>query len=330
MTRPRAAARAAAQPVALGLDAAERAAQLPAHPVEVVRERAELVAEAVVQRRLEVAERDRLGRERTAGAAAARSAARAASPTRTPITPAITPARSAWSLTMPIAVGDVGPRAERDERAAPCVAGAPTTNDPAVRRACAEVASPASARALHAPRARDARRPCARARAPSASKSSRSSCRCARASRRGRRAAPGVDVLRGRVRARRARALRAWPRNAFSERSENCDDDDRGRGRGHDGERGPEPPANADEAAGSCRNRRLPGDAGRAIRSIGRRSGSRCSSAQRVEVETPHPRAAVKRLAERLDGRRLESVEAVGKNLLLRSRAGSSCAATCA
>ena len=38
---------------------------------------------------------------------------------------------------------------------------------------------------------------------------------------------------------------------------------------------------------------------------------------ERVEVETPHPRAAVKGLAERLDGRRLEQVEAVGKNLLL-------------
>src|SRR5256885_11144243 len=39
---------------------------------------------------------------------------------------------------------------------------------------------------------------------------------------------------------------------------------------------------------------------------------------ERVEVETPHPRAAVKRLAERLDGRRLLGVEAAGKNLLLR------------
>ena len=38
---------------------------------------------------------------------------------------------------------------------------------------------------------------------------------------------------------------------------------------------------------------------------------------ERVEVETPHPRAAVKGLAERLDGRRLEQVDAVGKNLLL-------------
>jgi endonuclease-8 len=43
---------------------------------------------------------------------------------------------------------------------------------------------------------------------------------------------------------------------------------------------------------------------------------------QRVEVETPHPRAAVKQLAERLDGLRLESVEAVGKNLLLRFERG--------
>jgi endonuclease-8 len=43
---------------------------------------------------------------------------------------------------------------------------------------------------------------------------------------------------------------------------------------------------------------------------------------ERVEVETPHPRAAVKRIAERLDGRRLEAVEAVGKNLLLRFEGG--------
>src|SRR5438874_11775537 len=43
---------------------------------------------------------------------------------------------------------------------------------------------------------------------------------------------------------------------------------------------------------------------------------------QRVEVETPHPRAATKRLAERLDGKTLEGVEAVGKNLLLRFEGG--------
>jgi len=39
---------------------------------------------------------------------------------------------------------------------------------------------------------------------------------------------------------------------------------------------------------------------------------------ERVEVEAPHPRARVTRVAERLDGRKLLGVEAVGKNLLLR------------
>jgi endonuclease-8 len=43
---------------------------------------------------------------------------------------------------------------------------------------------------------------------------------------------------------------------------------------------------------------------------------------QKVDVETPHPRAAAKRLAERLDGLVLESVEATGKNLLLRFQGG--------
>ena len=43
---------------------------------------------------------------------------------------------------------------------------------------------------------------------------------------------------------------------------------------------------------------------------------------EQVEVETPHPRAAVKGLVARLDGRRLEHVEAVGKNLLLRFDGG--------
>jgi endonuclease VIII len=43
---------------------------------------------------------------------------------------------------------------------------------------------------------------------------------------------------------------------------------------------------------------------------------------QQLEVETPHPCAAVKQLAPRLDGRRLESVEAIGKNLLLRFEGG--------
>jgi endonuclease-8 len=43
---------------------------------------------------------------------------------------------------------------------------------------------------------------------------------------------------------------------------------------------------------------------------------------QELEVETPHPQAAVKQLAPLLDGRRLEGVEAVGKNLLLRFDGG--------
>src|SRR5207247_1819813 len=43
---------------------------------------------------------------------------------------------------------------------------------------------------------------------------------------------------------------------------------------------------------------------------------------QELEVETPHPRARVTRVAERLDGRKLLGVEAVGKNLLLRFEDG--------
>jgi endonuclease VIII len=38
---------------------------------------------------------------------------------------------------------------------------------------------------------------------------------------------------------------------------------------------------------------------------------------ERVEVETPNPRAQIGQIAERLDGRLLLSVEAIGKNLLL-------------
>src|SRR5919201_2200014 len=43
---------------------------------------------------------------------------------------------------------------------------------------------------------------------------------------------------------------------------------------------------------------------------------------ERVQVETPHPRAAATGVAPKLDGRRLESVEAQGKNLLLRFEGG--------
>ena len=43
---------------------------------------------------------------------------------------------------------------------------------------------------------------------------------------------------------------------------------------------------------------------------------------QRLEVEAPNPRAQVTGVAPRVDGRVLESVEAVGKNLLLRFEGG--------
>lgn len=43
---------------------------------------------------------------------------------------------------------------------------------------------------------------------------------------------------------------------------------------------------------------------------------------QELEVEAPHPRAALKQLAPRLDGRRLERVEAIGKNLLFHFEGG--------
>ena len=43
---------------------------------------------------------------------------------------------------------------------------------------------------------------------------------------------------------------------------------------------------------------------------------------QRLEVESPHPRAQATGVASKVDGRVLESVEAVGKNLLLRFEGG--------
>jgi len=43
---------------------------------------------------------------------------------------------------------------------------------------------------------------------------------------------------------------------------------------------------------------------------------------KRVSVQTLHPKAAVERVAEPLDGRRLEAVDAVGKNLLLTFEGG--------
>lgn len=43
---------------------------------------------------------------------------------------------------------------------------------------------------------------------------------------------------------------------------------------------------------------------------------------QRLSVESPHPRAQAERIAERVDGHTLESVEAIGKNLVLRFDGG--------
>ncbi len=43
---------------------------------------------------------------------------------------------------------------------------------------------------------------------------------------------------------------------------------------------------------------------------------------QRIEAEAPHPRARAERVAERIDGRVLESVDAFGKNLLFRFDGG--------
>jgi endonuclease VIII len=43
---------------------------------------------------------------------------------------------------------------------------------------------------------------------------------------------------------------------------------------------------------------------------------------EQLEVETPHPRAQAERIAPRLDGRRLVSVQAIGKNLVFRFEGG--------
>lgn len=43
---------------------------------------------------------------------------------------------------------------------------------------------------------------------------------------------------------------------------------------------------------------------------------------QRIAAESPHPRAQALRIAERIDGRMLESVDAVGKNLVFRFEGG--------
>jgi endonuclease VIII len=43
---------------------------------------------------------------------------------------------------------------------------------------------------------------------------------------------------------------------------------------------------------------------------------------ERIAAEAPHPRAQAERVAERIDGRMLESVEAIGKNLFFRFEGG--------
>ena len=60
----------------------------------------------------------------------------------------------------------------------------------------------------------------------------------------------------------------------------------------------------------------------RATPSTAPRPGYSRSSASSSSVEAPHPRARAGQIAERLDGRRLEAVEAIGKNLVLRFEGG--------
>jgi endonuclease VIII len=43
---------------------------------------------------------------------------------------------------------------------------------------------------------------------------------------------------------------------------------------------------------------------------------------ERIAAESPHPRAQAERVAERIDGRTLESVDAIGKNLVFRFSGG--------
>ena len=77
--------------------------------------------------------------------------------------------------------------------------------------------------------------------------------------------------------------------------------------------------ATAPAAAALARERHTLEACPRATRSTARPAGCRCSSASGSRSRR-RTRAPVKRLAERLDGRLLEGVEAVGKNLLLALR----------
>src|SRR5258706_16461782 len=109
----------------------------------------------------------------------------------------------------------------------------------------------------------------------------------------------------------------AWTRNALSERDENCETTI-----------AVETAATSANAAPS--HKRMPmkrrfmltgyacrttvGDMQEGDAVLLAASSLQVLAGQRVEVETPHPRAATKGLADRLDGRLLASVEAVVKH----------------
>ena len=245
------------QSVALGLEAPERAAELAPHPVEALREQAELVAEAVVQRRLEVAARDRLRRD-----------GQPPQPQRDQLREeeADDDADHAGdhACAERLAVdgvdrfGDVGEPRDRDERRA-AVRDARDV-DAAVRGSAAELL--ARKRGRHGV-ALELRRACVggggrRGTSASSGSGGAFAARCAVLQR---------DLLA--VAAKRV--LRAVGE---------LRDDDRGRRRGHDRERNPEPPAHADERPEHSRIVGFPA-CRKATRSIAPRRGSRFSSDRR-------------------------------------------------
>ena len=219
------------QPVALALDAAEGAAQLAAHPFEVVRERAELVAEAVVERRLEVAERERLRRDREAAQPECDQLREHESDEH-----ADQAGDHAGAQRLVVDEADrrrdVGARAEHDERAEPGAAQRHAGDEDApVRRA--GVVAPARERILqrgafllrraHGLALR--RCGCDAHAVPVVEvelevelprDASEAGCRVAVLRR-------GGDARRGLGGAGRPSAAAAWLRKAFSERVENCD-----------------------------------------------------------------------------------------------------------
>ena len=69
---------------------------------------------------------------------------------------------------------------------------------------------------------------------------------------------------------------------------------------------------------------------GDTIHHAARRVGAVLSGRVPDGIETPHPRFGRDRWPERLAGRRVEAVDAVGKHCSCASRAGSSSTRTCA